>query len=208
MKKRIQFILKLNIIKSLYYSLRFGGRIFVGKGKLFIDGSGKIEFTSPKSSLFVGVYTTIDTPAVITIQNNATLIVGSSSMIHRGTKVVVHNGGVLSIGDSTYINENARIHCKKKISIGNNCAIAWNTNIVDTDLHTIHYTDNQKNNDAAVSIGNHVWIGANSVILKGSTIEENCIVAANSLVNGKLRGKYIYGGNPCQELKTFETWSL
>ena len=124
MRKRIQFILKLNIVKSLYYSLRFGGRIYVGKGKFFIEGNGKIEFSSTESSLLIGVYTTIDTPAVITIQNNATLIVGSSSMIHRGTKVVVHNGGVLSIGDSTYINENARIHCKKKISIGNNCAIA------------------------------------------------------------------------------------
>ena len=147
-------------------------------------------------------------PAVITIQNNATLIVGCCSMIHRGTKVVVHNGGMLSIGDSTYINENARIHCKKRISIGNNCAIAWNTNIVDTDLHTIHYTDNQKNNDAAVSIGNHVWIGANSTILKGAIIENNCIIAANSLIKGRLRSKYIYGGNPCRELKTFETWSL
>lgn len=208
MKKRIQFILKLNIIKSLYYSLRFGGRIFVGKGKLFIDGSGKIEFTSPKSSLFVGVYTTVNAPAVLTIMNDAKFIVGECAMIHRGTKVVIHNGGELTIGDSTYINENSRIHCKKRITIGNHCAIAWNTNIIDTDIHTIHYTKDKKNYDADISIGNHVWIGANSMILKGTTIEDNCIVGANSVVKGILNTQHIYNGNPVICKGVFEYWEL
>lgn len=212
MKKLIQilkFCLKLNIVKSIYYSIRFNGRIFIGKGNLYIEGSGKIEFISPNSSLYVGVYTTVQTPTVITIMNNAKLIVGQNVMIHRGTKIVVHENGTLKINDYTYINENSRVHCKKCISIGRRCAISWNTNILDTDIHTIQYFKDGKNNhDYGVDIGNEVWIGANSTILKGTVIENNCIVAANSLVNGRLRSKYIHGGNPCQELKTFETWSL
>lgn len=212
MKKLIQilkFCLKLNIVKSIYYSIRFNGRIFIGKGNLYIEGSGKIEFISPNSSLYVGVYTTVQTPTVITIMNNAKLIVGQNVMIHRGTKIVVHENGTLKINDYTYINENSRVHCKKCISIGRRCAISWNTNILDTDIHTIQYfKDGKKNHDYGVDIGNEVWIGANSTILKGTIIENNCIVAANSLVNGRLRSKYIHGGNPCQELKTFETWSL
>lgn len=208
LKNILTLIYKLNLFKSLYYSIKFRGHIYVGKAEFHIEGNGKIEFSSPNSYLLIGVYTTVPTPTVLTIMHNATLRVGQNSMINRGSKIVIHEGGRLIIGNNTYINENARIHCRKNIQIGNNCAIAWNTNIMDTDLHTIHYTNNKKNNDEDIIIGNHVWIGANSVILKGSTIEENCIVAANSLVNGKLRGKYIYGGNPCQELKTFETWSL
>lgn len=212
MKKLIQilkFCLKLNIVKSIYYSIRFNGRIFIGKGNLYIEGSGKIEFISPNSSLYVGVYTTVQTPTVITIMNNAKLIVGQNVMIHRGTKIVVHENGTLKINDYTYINENSRVHCKKCISIGRRCAISWNTNILDTDIHTIQYFKDGKNNhDYGVNIGNEVWIGANTTILKGTVIENNCIVAANSLVNGRLRSKYIHGGNPCQELKTFETWSL
>ena len=211
-QKKYQFIKKLNFIKTLYYSLRFGGFIFVGKGKIFIEGNGKIEFTSRTSCLFVGVYTTVDTPTVITIQNNSKLIVGYRSMIHRGTKVVVHNGGVLTLGNSTYINENARIHCKKKITIGNNCAIAWNTNLIDTDLHTIHFTNKQTNkqtnNDAAITIGNHVWIGANTTILKGSTINNNCIIGANSIVRGTLNSRHIYSGNPAVDKGTFEYWEI
>lgn len=212
MKKLIQilkFCLKLNIVKSIYYSIRFNGRIFIGKGNLYIEGSGKIEFISPNSSLYVGVYTTVQTPTVITIMNNAKLIVGQNVMIHRGTKIVVHENGTLKINDYTYINENSRVHCKKCISIGRRCAISWNTNILDTDIHTIQYFKDGKNNhDYGVNIGNEVWIGANTTILKGTVIENNCIVAANSLVMGRLKSRYIYGGNPCKELKTFETWSL
>jgi len=212
MKKLIQifkFCSKLNVVKSIYYSLRFKGYIFIGKGKIYIDGNGKIEFLSPNSSLYVGVYTTVQTPTVITIMNNAKLIVGQNVMINRGSKIVVHENGILKINDHTFINENSRVHCRKYISIGRRCAISWNTNILDTDIHTIQYSKDGKNNlDYGVDIGNNVWIGANSIILKGTIIEDNCIVAANSLVNKRLRSKYIYGGNPCQELKTFETWAL
>ena len=159
--------------------------------------------------MYVGVYTTVQTPTVITVMNNAKLIVGQNVMIHRGTKIVVHENGSLKINDYTYINENSRVHCKKCISIGRRCAISWNTNILDTDIHTIQYSKEGKNNhDYRVNIGNEVWIGANSTVLKGTIIEDNCIVAANSLVMGRLKSRYIYGGNPCKELKTFKTWSL
>ena len=134
----LQFGLKLNIVKSLYYSIRFGGRVFIGKGNIHIEGNGKIDFRTKASSLFIGVYHTIPTATTITLMQNARLVVGANAKIHRGTKIVVHEGGTLEIGNNTYINELARVHCRKNITIGNDCAIAWSTNILDTDLHTIY----------------------------------------------------------------------
>lgn len=202
-----QLLIKLHIIKSIYYSLRFGGRIFVGKGKIFIDGNGRIDFLTPKSSLFIGVYHTISLPTTITLMDNARLIVGSNAMIHRGTKIVVHEGGELQLGDNTYINELARVHCKKRIVIGNNCAIAWNTTIMDTDLHYIYdESGKQINTEKDIHIGNDVWIGENSTILKGTYIEDNCIIAAHSIAKGKLHSNYIYGGNPIKQIKSFTYW--
>ena len=204
----IAFICKLNILKTIYYSLRFGGRVFVGKAKIYIEGNGEIAFTTSKSSIMIGVYTTVATPTVITLMNNAKLIVGHSVKINRGSKIVVHDNGILKIDDNTYFNENARVHCRKMISIGKNCAIAWNTNILDTDIHTIQYSKDKSNVDRNIQIGNSVWVGANSTILKGSTIEDNCIIGANSLVKGYLKSNNIYGGNPCQKTNTFESWSI
>ena len=37
---------------------------------------------------------------------------------------------------------------------------------------------------APVTIGKNVWIGAGTIILKGSAIEDNCIIAAGSVVKG------------------------
>lgn len=204
----IAFICKLNLFKTIYYSLRFGGKVFVGKAKIYIDGNGKIAFATSKSSIMIGIYTTVATPTVITLMNNAQLIVGQSVKINRGCKIVVHDSGILKINDNTYFNENARVHCRKMISVGRNCAIAWNTNILDTDIHAIQYSKDNTNVDKNIQIGNNVWVGANSTILKGSTIEDNCIIGANSLVKGYLKGNNIYGGNPCQKTNTFESWSI
>ena len=54
----------------------------------------------------------------------------------------------------------------------------------------------QKLNEKKVFIGSHINIGANSVILPGTKIENNSSVAANSLINGKLKGGFIYSGKP------------
>lgn len=45
-----------------------------------------------------------------------------------------------------------------------------------------------------IYIDNHVWIGCNSTILKGSFIGENTVISANSLVNSKIKnGLFING---------------
>jgi maltose O-acetyltransferase len=51
-----------------------------------------------------------------------------------------------------------------------------------------------------IIIGNDVWIGANSVILAGTIIEDGVVVAASSLVRGRLEKGHIYGGNPIRKL--------
>jgi len=54
-----------------------------------------------------------------------------------------------------------------------------------------------------VTIGNHVWIGAGSVIMPGVTLGDYCIVAANSYVNRSFDHFTIVGGSPAKVLRTF-----
>lgn len=185
-----------------------GGKIFVGKGKLYTTTNNAIHFSHPQASLLLGVYTNVSTPAVLSMFENAKLIVGKHVMINRGTKVVLHKEGILEMGDNSYINENSRIHCAKHISIGANCAIAWNVTIMDTDIHKIYRDGKWVNEDTEVIIGNNVWIGAHSMVLKGTIIEDNCIIAAHSVVRGHLKANTIYGGNPLKELSRFDCWKL
>lgn len=57
-----------------------------------------------------------------------------------------------------------------------------------------------------VTIGDNVFIGANTTILKGSRIGDNVIVGANSLVHGTLESDTVYAGNPVKKISTIEDY--
>ena len=52
-----------------------------------------------------------------------------------------------------------------------------------------------------INIGNNVWTGMNSLILKGVSIGENSIIAAHSVVTKDVPDNVIVGGNPAKILK-------
>lgn len=108
----------------------------------------------------------------------------------------------ISIADKTYINRRTELHCQKEISIGTDCAISWDVTIMDTDYHSI----NSKVHSKSVVIGNHVWIGCKSIILKGVTIGDGAIIAAGSVVCTDVPNKTLVGGIPAQVIKEDIEW--
>jgi len=53
---------------------------------------------------------------------------------------------------------------------------------------------------APVSIGSNCFIGTDAVILKGSKLGDRCVVAANSLVNGRFPANSIVAGVPAKRI--------
>jgi acetyltransferase-like isoleucine patch superfamily enzyme len=49
-----------------------------------------------------------------------------------------------------------------------------------------------------IRIGRNVWVGANSVILDGTVIGDNCIVVAGSVTNRRFPSNCIIQGNPAK----------
>jgi acetyltransferase-like isoleucine patch superfamily enzyme len=124
-----------------------------------------------------------------------------------GVRVILEPGANFSIGDNTYITAASIIHCSTSISIGRDCAIAWGTTIMDTDFHSIVYEDgNQNSISKPIVIGDKVWIGCNCTILKGVTIGNNNVIAANSLVNRDVPPNSLVAGNPARVVKTGIDW--
>ncbi len=52
-----------------------------------------------------------------------------------------------------------------------------------------------------ITIGNNVWIAANSVILHGVEIGENSIIGAGSIVTKSIPPNVFAAGNPCKVIK-------
>ena len=111
---------------------------------------------------------------------------------------------MISIGNNCRIN-GAYISSLKSISIGDNCVIAAGVNIMDSNGHLVRSLDRTKEHDQAepIHIGNNVWIGLNAIILKGTTIGDNCVVGANCVVKGEYPPNTLIssGDVKCNEIK-------
>ena len=97
----------------------------------------------------------------------------------------------------------------KSIKVGDDCMFSYGIHIRTTDSHSIiDYNGNRINFGADISIGNHVWVGAESMILKGSFIPDNCVVGAKSMVTSSLvsEDKSMIAGIPAKVLKTNINW--
>lgn len=123
-----------------------------------------------------------------------------------GAKIMV--SGKLTLGEYFDITGDATIICAKEISIGAHTMIAWQALIMDTDQHNIYTQDGTViNKDKPISIGNNVWIGAKSLILKGTAIADGSIIGANTTITKKFTKKHtIIAGNPAQIVKENITW--
>ena len=105
------------------------------------------------------------------------------------------------------MNHYAIIDCHDEIELGNQVLIGPHAYLCDFD-HDIHGTQGSAIGSRFVSepvcIGNHVWIGANTVILKGVTIGEGAVVGAGSVVTHDVPALSVVAGNPARVLKMRE----
>ena len=135
----------------------------------------------------------------------------------NNTPIFERDNSSLSIGSNTYIG-GATLSCANNINIGNNVQIAWGVIIMDHNSHSLDYK--KRKNDlpntfkniktwedvtiSEVKIHDDVWIGVNSVILKGVTIGKGSIIAAGSVVTKDAEPMIVVGGNPAKILKRLE----
>ena len=107
------------------------------------------------------------------------------------------------------MNCNSVIVAAHKIHFGHDVMIGRNVVIYDSDFHQILDANGQiTNHSTEVSIGNHVWIGVNVTILKGTVIEDGCIIGANTSVSGYIENNTMYWNKRerCKQ-KDFAVWA-
>ena len=108
----------------------------------------------------------------------------------------------LTIGDNTYINYGTSIAAAERVTIGKDCLIGTYVMIVDNDFHRLEPDRRLEPPDPApTNIGDNVWIGGHSLVLKGVTIGENSVIAAGSVVTRDVPANVVYGGNPAKHLR-------
>ncbi len=150
--------------------------------------------------------------------------VGANTVL-QGVLLVFGHGGNIEIGQWCYLGLDSRIFSAVKVKIGDRVLISHGVNIQDTNCHPLeadvrheHFVKIVMEGyprdagsrtvadivSAPILIEDDVWIGCNSIILKGVTIGARSIVAAGSVVTKDVPAGSIVAGNPARVVKQLE----
>ena len=184
------------ILSKVFF--HFNRLIALVRGKLFL-----LRGLRSKGKLIIKNNVIIVNPYRVELDKNVTIERGSYIKCSP-TKENLKGLPFLRIGENSWLGNNTFIEANKSIIIGDNVLIAPNCYITDSSHG---YSDRDKNiKDQkgiydCVKIGDNVWVGTNSVILKGVTIGDGAIIAANSVVNKDVPKNVIFGGSPAVFIK-------
>ena len=202
----------MNIINLIYKTLRKCGNILSGGGnslrtKWLLKGNG-VMYSSFHSN---GVpYVMVAMGGKMSIGKNFSMnngIAGNPIGCYERCTFFVDRGAQLTIGDNVGISQAALI-CHCSITVGNNVKIGGGACVYDTDFHSLDAAvrnsaeDLKHRAEKPVVIGDNVFIGAKSIILKGVTIGENSIIGAGSVVTKSVPANEIWAGNPARFIRS------
>jgi acetyltransferase-like isoleucine patch superfamily enzyme len=111
--------------------------------------------------------------------------------------------GRIRVGNYCLICPGVRIGAADEIVVGDNCMIANNAYITDSDWHDV-YNRIIMGRTAPVHIANNVWIGDSAIVCKGVAIGENSIIGAGAVVVDSIPADCVAAGNPARVVKQLD----
>ncbi len=125
-------------------------------------------------------------------------------------RVIVGNKCKVSIGNNTTVTGNCFINTAEatNVVIGDDCMIATDTVLRTHDSHPIFdvLTNNRINIAKSISIGNHVWLGDQVIVLAGATIADGSMIGIRGLVTGIIPNNCIAVGSPARVIRKNIAW--
>ncbi len=140
--------------------------------------------------------------------------IGDDSILRGCLRVERFREAELRIGRRCYLGDDTIVSCADKIEIGDYVLIAHGVEIYDNDSHPVDPAERRCDIDIVIGgekgrrpniparpvrIGDNVWIGSHSKIMKGVTVGNDAVVAAGSVVTRDVPAGAIVGGNPAEQ---------
>ncbi|NBB78499.1 MAG: hypothetical protein GVY36_03520 [Verrucomicrobia bacterium] len=216
---KIRSIARTLGLKSLFYNVtnRFSGnKLSVSRGSRLrtcdvkIRSSG-IEIEGRDCHVSIGEGTYVLDSKIEVRGSGCRLIIGRNVRIRHAHLLVQDRGTWLEIGEGTTMTGPRFMVAGSDVGIrtGEDCMIGVGVAVRTSDMHSILDVASGKrvNEDRSVSIGDHVWLGESTQLMKGAEIGSDCVIGAGSLVIGRLAGEgRVYAGRPAREVRRGVTW--
>lgn len=193
-------------------SYRIGGRNILKLKGTFIDHT-KIDVKG------VGNVIVLESDGLSKLSRCRIQIRGDNNKIHIGNDVRLYHCvfhieddyNFIDIGDHSTVVGKTQFAAIEgtEIQIGKDCMFSSNITFRTGDSHSIidAMTGERCNPSKSIYIGDHVWCGNSVILLKGSKISNDSVIATGSVVCGiSSEPNSIIGGNPAKIIKRGISW--
>ncbi|TYQ28927.1 acyltransferase [Pseudanabaena sp. UWO311] len=150
--------------------------------------------------------------SILQLKDNCKINIDEHSLV-EGVICFDRNNATIAIGKRVFMN--GSLIAAQNIEIGDDVLISWGVTVVDHNSHAISFSERSQDvvnwrlgkkdwanvKIAPIKISNKVWIGFNSIILKGVNIGEGAIVGAGSVVTKDVPAWTIVAGNPARVIR-------
>ena len=171
----------------------------------FIRLKGKVVIDAPVrfGMIVMGrLVNTCNPNSGIIFDLDGTLIFKGPAVFANNSAIMIQNGGTITIGRD--FDCAGQIKCAKSVEFGDECVLAYNSMVMDSDWHALTdvVTGKLVSKTAPVKIGNNNFISFNCLVTKGTVTPDFCTFTYNSHLCKKydVEPYSLLGGNPCELL--------
>lgn len=191
-------------------------RVSVGENTTLYGNSYQlIHIDGSDNTILVGNGCNLRNSTFFIWGSNNTIILEDNISAYELHIHIEQNDNVIHIGESTTFHGrdghpiDIALDEATTIEIGRDCMFSNNIHIRSTDSHSIVDMQGKRTNPAQnVYIGSHCWIGMNVLLLKGTSISNNSVIAASSVCIKKYNeSNCVIAGNPARIVKNDIDWN-
>lgn len=171
-------------------------------GLVYISDEAVFE-QQKKTRVLIQRLNTVDRSDFAAIQEILKELLGKSDGAFINPPFYCDYGFHIEAGKNFFANYNCTILDVAKVTIGDNCLFGPNVAIY-TAGHPVHPDTRRTQYEygIAVTIGNDVWLGGNTVVCPGVHIGNGVVIGAGSVVTRDIPDNTVAAGNPCRVLRS------
>jgi len=146
------------------------------------------------------------------------LFIDEASGCYDRASFIVGEAGKISVGKYCILN-GSTIICKKQITIGNHCMLAWGSVLTDSWMDASLYSIEARRlllkktaadplrrypffgEASAIVLEDNCWVGFDSVILPGVRLGRGCVVGCKTIVDRDVPPYAVVTGSPAKIVK-------
>lgn len=200
----------LSFLRSHFTNFFWKGTVYKKKGARCQWCNGRHIRRNSRNIVDIGKNSTLTECIFFINGSNNIITIGDNCNFNEVSFWIKGDNNHIIIGDGTTVGRNTEFAALEgtNIYVGKDCMFSHDIRLRTSDSHSMLNEMGERINPAKdIVIGNHVWIGMYGILLKGTSIGDNSVVAARAVVSKTFSENNLIAGMPAKIIKERINWS-